>query len=1207
MRKIIRYLLLSALTALMMSITFILSGCAMSQVQSTHVCSYTEFSPTALSHMNSDELHDFLKMFTPAIPEQKDSNGKITQEAVEGGLWAKNYTAETPFVGAYYMTYDLELTQTVTLGENVYIAICTHSAFLKFNGGKVIVPENSGFFLYDCAVHGCYAGMEIAKGISKAYLDFAYHYNNQSTYILPSGNYALNEPLSLMEYIDAEKIAFANASNTSICLNNFAQGIESEKEISQLRSLGVRRVYRACDEFDAIYQKHTCVYIQDEMNSIPLNQANFNDILPSLAQMKVSTENPLANYTFIHLTGDVAYTGDAVLQLPQGIKIGVCRNGFQFDVPEIEGVYVFDCKEHICVNETLNNMTPIWKDGLDIMSSYLADVHDINPSYPAEIVLGAGKYALMDDFALGEFPSSITFNENVQLCRNGHTVAENDNAYEEGYTWDCKVTVDETMHKCDKLPFSDSIITLNYETAEAVLTSGVLTTQGDVMVVLDEDMEVPGTLVVPQGTSLYVCLNGHNLVAAKSLHESNTPYMFFVEFGASLTIVNCASTKTSGLYALTEAMLTAEEKAYNDNCTTILNMGTCVVDNVVMLGGYGVRNEGYFTANNCMIGGVFAGAYSAEANENEFPLHSKNTNIKLNNCSVVSLMCGVLTLGGDTELNSSTVNSALVGVVHTDASILENGEIKAGSLTLNDVEISISLDMLEGYDNPEISASVKELLEGGLIGVISTGDIKLESDLTIDVDPALLEPYEKENGELVIPQSVDFLLMECQLDIADGVELTEQYTVYCPMENGGSTVIANKDISEQLLLLGGMASVVNNKGEMVVVAGEEALFMKNAVVYNASIGMEGYLRLDIYFTFDTVAEYLFIPNQESRVMVTIGGETEELTPGSLRTDNGYVYTIDLYAMDYSKTVNVQFTNGEYTWTGIADISIEKILINVMAEIDLDVEDVQTALNGGNLTTEEVVTMEEKLTQAYALKNAIIAMLNYCDLAAVQFGTQDYHRESNELFTFISNKTVTDETTGESTVVKETMQFTVAQATEYVSAETLEEYKFKLAENALLPNGVTFLGASLVLTSGLDIRFYFRLEEGRSLDSLSFMVDGEVVTPVLYKNLANTYYLAIDEISAFEITHMFNVVIQEADMQAENRCVYSFDYGTLSYMYNVLANEGSTETLKTLAKATYIYAKMMEFAAETLGTTESTESTESTVATVPNDTLESEAV
>ena len=205
-------------------------------------------------------------------------------------------------------------------------------------------------------------------------------------------------------------------------------------------------------------------------------------------------------------------------------------------------------------------MTPIWKDGLEIMSAYLADIHTLNPSWPAEIVLGDGKYALMDDFAENELPASIVFGENVQLCRNGHTVAGNENAYADGYTWDCKAVVEETTHVCDQLPASDEIIIINYQTVEEVVMSGALAAQGDVVVVLEEDMLIPSTLIVPQGTSLYLCLNGHSLLASQELHDSESPYLFFVEFGASLTIVNCKDAQNCGLFPPCTPLLVCGEE-----------------------------------------------------------------------------------------------------------------------------------------------------------------------------------------------------------------------------------------------------------------------------------------------------------------------------------------------------------------------------------------------------------------------------------------------------------------------------------------------------------------------------------------------------------------------------------------------------------------------------------------------------------------------
>ncbi len=1194
MKKISKYLFLVAIIALM---AFCVTGCTIPQQQKTHVCLYDEFNITQLGELYQTDEHDFIIMSKPAIPDQTDESGNVITPGQEGGVWTKDYPEDDPFVGAYAMCYDLELTTTITLGQNVYVGICTHSAKLTFNGGEVIVPENSGFYLYDCEAHGCYASMEVAQGLSSNYLDFAYAYakkNNQTCFTLDAGNYSLNEPFKLTEYLESGKIRFEDPANTVICLNNFANDESWKNEIYELYTYGFRRVYRECDEFTASHQKHICTYMLDELNSLALNQYNLEEIAQVIFSHENSS-NPLDNYIFLHLTSDVTFSGE--IQLPKGLKIGVCKNGYEFNVNKVEGIYVFDCKEHVCLGETIKVAKPIYKEGIQIMSSYLADLHKLDSSYPSSIVISEGTYALMDNFDAGEWPESIVFSENVQLCRNGHSIVNNTNAYEDGYTWDCSGLENYPTHTCKELSEHGKAIILKQSTVESIMLSNVLQTKGDVVICLGEDFVLPETIVVPQGVSLHICLNGNSLISAQSLQESDTPYMFYVEFGASLNIVDCSENHTGSLVALTEDMMMAEERTYNVSATPIYNMGTCTVNGVSLIGSFGLENYGHVVAINSQISGLTVGIYNGSVDKDKFPLHSDNPTLTVKGGEVTSLLCGVLSSSGDLALSDCQINALQVGIVQTDIDVLSGTLPSSGDLIIDNVTISMSTDLLGERKTAEMAEQIRATLGGSVIGVISTGDILVEGDMQVTIDPFLLESFVDDSGELVEPQSVDFVLGNAQFDVADGVKLSEQYSVYCLLQEGGTQVLANKDMSENLLLVGGMASVTNADGEMVVVAGDDALFMKSAVVYDASVSMQGYVRLELIFTFDTVADYLFTPNASSRVIVSIGGEQKELIPSELKVGDKYVYSIDLYAHDYANEINIQFTNGTYTWTGIANVSIESMLISVLGEIEYDLENERAILEDGNASEEEKEKAKKNFEEANAIKNAVVAMINYCETAAVHFETKDTYEPRDEIFSFVMTDSKVDETTGEETIVETPIEISIEDAMNLVTPSMIEYAKLSVSESAVMPKGVHFLGASVVLDSGLDIRFYFSLAKDRDLSTLVFTIDGAEATPVSYGESGNVYYLEIEDISAFKISYMYSVVIADkAEEVLEGETsqqinTYSFKYGVLSYMYTVLSNENSSQELVNVAKATCIYSLFMNKAMETISGNSQTETSE----------------
>ena len=128
------------------------------QIQSTHECLNTAFgSVTKLQHLQSNEPHDIV---------------------AEIQNWATDRPADAPFVQAYSITYDYTLgkTDTITLGQNVYVSICTYSADLNFKESQIVLSTdengvvNSGFEIYDCPFNSCFAAMEPAVKVTKNYL-----------------------------------------------------------------------------------------------------------------------------------------------------------------------------------------------------------------------------------------------------------------------------------------------------------------------------------------------------------------------------------------------------------------------------------------------------------------------------------------------------------------------------------------------------------------------------------------------------------------------------------------------------------------------------------------------------------------------------------------------------------------------------------------------------------------------------------------------------------------------------------------------------------------------------------------------------------------------------------------------------------------------------------------------------------------------------
>ena len=157
--------------------------------------------------------------------------------------------------------------------------------------------------------------------------------------------------------------------------------------------------------------------------------------------------------------------------------------------------------------------------------------------------------------------------------------------------------------------------------------------------------------------------------------------------------------------------------------------------------------------------------------------------------------------------------------------------------------------------------------------------------------------------------------------------------------------------------------------------------------------------------------------------------------------------------------------------------------------------------------------------------------------------------------------------------------TLAAAMDGVTAETLAAYKATVAEGSVVPNGVTFIGASLILNSGTDIRFYFRANS-EVFGGLTVTLNGETANCVQYSG--DIYYVQVQNLAATALKNMYELTV------ADGTDAFTISYGVFSYMYGVLNNPDADETLVSVAKATWLYADEIEKSIAVLSALQTTE-------------------
>ncbi len=1163
-----------------------------------HVCSYEEFAPTQLRQETSGkaETHDIVK------------NGLLN-------VWQQD--SETPVAYAYSMAHEYTIPSDtkITLGKNVYVGVCTHSSTLNFTEDQIelsyeeVTDENgvvvsktavSGFYVYDCEAHGCYAALKVAQEISEDYLTFGYHYaraKGNANFTLQAGSYSLKDECFLSEMVDNGKLVFANAASTEICTNNLTGG-NMVTETAALRALGVT-VYTECRETITDHIKHTCAYIPQEGMSIPLDQVTLDTLVDAFLKdgVSIDKENPLNNYVYAHLTEDVEYEG--ALSIPDGFYFGICKNGFDFDVQGCDNLYVFDCEPHVCIHTDYKEMIPLWQAGLDMSAAYMNALHTAYPeNYPQTVVLPTGAYALMED--LTSFPVVLADDGEYSLCRNGHTIAGMEDKLVDGeYIWDCtepitwteeetQETVEIPVHACTQVsPHITAIPATIADAASLIDQNGVMQIgKREVAMALAEDYVMGITITIPSGAKVHLCLNGHTITATAGLAEDgDSPYLFKVEYGAELHIYDCSAEKTGALIAATEDMYVAEGSKTSGLASPVYNLGSLILRGVTLKGGTAVYNSGWLSAKDSNLIGFYFGVMMGVADNDSSPLHTLKPSVETDDCLIDATGMGVLAFGGDIDAKDTQINATLCGVMSNFELGALGTEQYQGDVVLENVEINLTANYPEGGQNWNMFVQSM----GGVAGVATDSKVVLNGDITVNVDEKLLQPFENDKGQIITPISAEFFLSEnAAIEIGDGVELTDIYEVYMQADDDSTLngkVLANADLSDNFILMQGLAGAVNANGEYTVVLADG--FMENASFIDVSVSFEGYVRLEVYCRFDYYAEYAsFLRDADASVLLTVADEKISINPNAMKPvgNNTYYYSVDFFAKDYQDKIRVQFTNGDYTWTGMTSVSVEDFLeyslkgmekqISENEEIlTLDAAEKAAAAGSADPTsfvytyTEEQVADAKRLKeQGVAYKNAIVAMLNYCDVAALQFGVDGDYTLLDKEFSHKSTVTVSDEETQEEITQEIWTNTTLADAMDGVTAEKLSAYKAAVGENAVVPAGVTFVGASLILNSGTDIRFYFRAS-AETLKGLTITLNGETAEALAYSG--NIYYVQVTNLAATELKDMYTLGV------SDGVDTFTISYGVFSYMYGVLSNENADETLVKVAKATWLYADEIE--------------------------------
>ena len=133
----------------------------------------------------------------------------------------------------------------------------------------------------------------------------------------------------------------------------------------------------------------------------------------------------------------------------------------------------------------------------------------------------------------------------------------------------------------------------------------------------------------------------------------------------------------------------------------------------------------------------------------------------------------------------------------------------------------------------------------------------------------------------------------------------------------------------------------------------------------------------------------------------------------------------------------------------------------------------------------------------------------------------------------------------------------------ITAADLADYASQYTQNDT--SVIKYVGCSMMLQSEIKIRQYYTLGSGVDMNSLTFTINGETVTPVVSgKNI----YVETKNVPAksFDVAYSFQV------KDADGNVLLESSYSAYSYIYATLNNPNNSENLVNVCKAMYAYGE-----------------------------------
>ena len=122
----------------------------------------------------------------------------------------------------------------------------------------------------------------------------------------------------------------------------------------------------------------------------------------------------------------------------------------------------------------------------------------------------------------------------------------------------------------------------------------------------------------------------------------------------------------------------------------------------------------------------------------------------------------------------------------------------------------------------------------------------------------------------------------------------------------------------------------------------------------------------------------------------------------------------------------------------------------------------------------------------------------------------------------------------------------------------KDYNYAAFNNNM---GVSFLGGSLVLNSGTDLKLYYSMDDKNMANNIKVSVNGQNIAPEYDGNIM---CVRVSDISISSLGDTYNVKISVNGKEINQK------YSAMTYMYKALNSQNSNTKLNNVVKALYLY-------------------------------------